>query len=164
MSNNNTLKKSVTTIEAMAIVVGMIIGSGVFLKPGVVLSNAGTPIMSIMAWIAGGIITLAAALSVAEVSAAIPKEGGLYNYLEELYCEPVGFLLGWVQSIITYPASIAAEAIGFAVYASFFVAMDLQQQRFLAVGAMVFLMLIFHAGRFQCFYSAQKISSEGGAL
>ena len=96
-------------------VVGMIIGSGIFLKPGIVLNNAGSPLMSIAAWIVGGIITLASALSVAEIAAAIPKSGGLYIYLEELYGETIGFLLGWVQAIISYPASVAAQAIAFAI-------------------------------------------------
>lgn len=54
----------------------MIIGSGIFLKPGIVLNNAGSPWMSILAWGVGGIITLASALSVAEIAAAIPKSGG----------------------------------------------------------------------------------------
>ena len=105
------LKKSVTFIEAIAIVIGMIIGSGIFLKPGIVLFNAGSPLMGLLAWIAGGIITLASALTVAEISSAIPKIGGLYTYLEELYGEVWGFLLGWVQTVISYPASGAALAI-----------------------------------------------------
>lgn len=100
----NTLKKSVTFIEAMAIVVGMIIGSGIFLKPGIVFNDAGSPIMGILAWVVGGIITLASALTIAEVASSIPKTGGLYVYLEELYGEVWGFLLGWVQTVISYPA------------------------------------------------------------
>ncbi|HBN81703.1 MAG TPA: amino acid permease, partial [Ruminococcaceae bacterium] len=51
---NSSMKKSVTSLEALAIVVGMIIGSGIFLKPGIVLKNAGSPTMSILAWVAGG--------------------------------------------------------------------------------------------------------------
>ena len=84
-SSEGQLKKSVTFLEALAIVVGMIIGSGIFLKPGVVLESAGSLPMALVAWAAGGIITLAAALSVAEIASAIPKTGGLYVYLEELY-------------------------------------------------------------------------------
>ena len=105
-------------IEAFAIVIGMIIGSGIFLKPSIVLNNAGTPFLSIMAWIVGGIITLAAALSVAEIAVAIPRSGGLYTYLGEIYGKPVGFLLGWVQTVISYPASVAVQTIAFASYAN----------------------------------------------
>jgi APA family basic amino acid/polyamine antiporter len=92
--NTKPLTKTVTFIEALAIVVGMIIGSGIFLKPGIVLNHAGTPWMSILAWGIGGIITLASALSVAEIAAAIPKSGGLYTYLGELYGGVFGYLLG----------------------------------------------------------------------
>lgn len=139
---NTTLKKSVTVVESMAIVVGMIIGSGIFLKPSIVLTNAGSPTMSLLAWIAGGIITLAAALSVAEISGVIPKSGGLYIYLAELYGEKVGFLLGWVQTVISYPASVAAIAIAFGTYANFFIPMDGLQQKFLAVGVLAFILIM----------------------
>ena len=119
------LKKSVTVIQALSLVVGMIIGSGIFLKPGVVLQSAGSPLMAIAAWVAGGIITLASALSVAEIASVIPKTGGLYIYLEELYGDIWGFLLGWVQTVISYPASIAAQAIAFSTYAAIFVPMGI---------------------------------------
>jgi len=136
------MQKNVSSLGALAIVVGMIIGSGIFLKPGIVLRAAESPMMSIFAWIAGGIITLASALSVAEISSAIPKNGGLYVYLEELYGERWGFLLGWVQSVISYPASVAAQAIAFAISASFFLPLDPMQQKFLALGVLAFLLIM----------------------
>lgn len=139
---NNSLKKSVNTVEAMAIVVGMIIGSGIFLKPSIVLSDAGSPLKSILAWVVGGVITLAAALSVAEIAAAIPESGGLYTYLGSLYGGVFGFLLGWVQAIISYPASVAAQAIAFATYAEFFLPLSPMQQKLLAVAVLAFLLVM----------------------
>lgn len=136
------LKKSVTFIEAVAIVVGMIIGSGIFLKPGIVFNNAGSPLMGILAWVAGGIVTLASALTVAEIASAIPKTGGLYTYLEELYGEVWGFLLGWVQTVISYPASGAALAIAFSTYAAYFVPMSDMQQKLLAIAVLVFVIIM----------------------
>ena len=136
------LKKSVTVIQALSLVVGMIIGSGIFLKPGVVLQSAGSPLMAIAAWVAGGIITLASALSVAEIASVIPKTGGLYIYLEELYGDIWGFLLGWVQTVISYPASIAAQAIAFSTYAAIFVPMGLWQQKGLAIAIMAFVLVM----------------------
>jgi len=136
------LKKSVTFIEAIAIVVGMIIGSGIFLKPGIVLNNAGSPVMGILAWVAGGIVTLASALTIAEIASAIPKTGGLYTYLEELYGEKWGFLLGWVQTVISYPASGAALAIALATYSTYFIPMDAFQQKLLAVAVLVFVIIM----------------------
>ncbi len=138
--NSNTPEKSLTFLEALSLVVGMIVGSGIFLKSGVVLAEAGSIPMSIAAWITGGVITLASALTVAEIAAAIPKTGGLYIYLEELYGEPVGFLLGWVQTMISYPASIAAQAIAFATYFTIFVPMTAAQRQILAVGVLLFLL------------------------
>jgi len=126
----------------MAIVVGMIIGSGVFLKPGIVLQSAGSPFMAILAWVAGGVITLASALAIAEIAAAIPKAGGLYTYLTELYGETFGFLLGWVQTITSYPASVAALAIAFSTYAGFFLPMNDVQQKILAVAVLAFILLM----------------------
>lgn len=139
---NNQMKKSVTFVETMAIVVGMIIGSGIFLKPGIVLKDAGSPVLSILAWAAGGVITLASALSVAEIASAIPKSGGLYTYLEELYGESTGFLLGWVQAVISYPASVAAQAIAFATYSGYFIRMNDIQQKLLAVAVLAFILVM----------------------
>jgi len=137
-----TQKKTITFIEAIAIVVGMIIGSGIFLKPGIVFNDAGSPIMGIMAWVVGGIITLASALTIAEIASSIPKTGGLYVYLEELYGEVWGFLLGWVQTVISYPASGAALAIAFSTYATFFIPMNNFEQKLLAVGILVFVIIM----------------------
>ena len=140
-----TLKKSVTALEAAAIVIGMVIGSSIFLKPSIVLKSAGTASMSILAWVAGGIITLASALTVAELAAAIPKEGGLYTYLSDLYGNVWGFLLGWVQTIISYPASVAAQAIAFSTYACFFIpnlSNNIMEQKLLGIGVLLFILIM----------------------
>lgn len=134
------LKKTITVIEALAIVVGMIIGSGIFLKPGIVLGHAGSAWLAIAAWAVGGVITLASALTVAEIAAAIPKSGGLYTYLDELYGGIFGFLLGWVQAVISYPASVAALAIAFATYSNFFIPLSGFGQKLLALGALAFIL------------------------
>lgn len=136
------MKKSLTTPEALSIVVGMIIGSGIFLKPGVILSSAGSPTMALLAWVAGGVITLASALSIAELASAIPVHGGLYGYLEVLYGEIWGFLLGWVQTMITYPASVAAQAIAFASYAGLFLPMSDTGKTALAFSVLLFLLIM----------------------
>lgn len=141
MTRNN-LSKSITFTEAFALVVGTIIGAGIFLKPGIVFSNAGSPFMGIMAWIVGGVITLASALTIAEIASTIPKTGGLYVYLEELYGEVWGFLLGWVQTVISYPASAAALTIAFSIYANFFIPMSSSEQKLLSIGILVFITIM----------------------
>lgn len=146
MGERNEIHKSVGFLQGLAIVIGMIIGSGIFLKPGVVLADAGSTVVALVAWVLGGVVTLCSALSIAEIASNIPRSGGLYTYLEELYDEKVGFLLGWVQSIITYPASVAALGIAFATYASFFLPQSFGENvwamRGLALGIMGFVLLM----------------------
>ena len=142
MEKGKEMQKSVSALQGLAIVVGMIIGSGIFLKPSIVLNAAGSPVMALVAWILGGVITLCSALSIAEIASNIPRAGGLYTYLEELYGEKVGFLLGWVQSVISYPASVAAQAIAFTTYAAYFVPMGTWTQRIVAIAVMSFVLVL----------------------
>jgi Amino acid transporters len=104
----NGLRKELGLIPAMALVVGMVIGSGIFMKPGKVIMAAGDSTMGLVAWILGGIITITAGLTIAELGAQIPKTGGLYTYLSEVYGKFWGYLFGWVQTIIYGPATIGA--------------------------------------------------------
>jgi len=136
------LIKSLSFIDAVAIVAGSVIGSGIFLKPGIVLNNAGSSYMGLLAWLVGGIVTLASVLTIAEVASAIPKTGGLYVYLEELFGDVWGFMLGWAQTTIVNPATVAAVAIAFATFSTFFIPMDGMHQKFLAAGLMIFLVMM----------------------
>ncbi|MBU5677261.1 amino acid permease [Alkaliphilus sp. MSJ-5] len=141
MSQQN-LKKSITFSQAISIVVGVIIGSGIFLKTGTVFQNAGSPYLGVIAWFVGGIITLTSALTIAEISSAIPETGGIYTYLKVLYGDVWAFLLGWVQTIIAYPASAAALAIAFSTFATFFVPLTDIQQKLLAIFILMFVVIM----------------------
>jgi APA family basic amino acid/polyamine antiporter len=112
-SQNQELKKEVGLFFALSIVVGTIIGSGVFMKPGTVLTYSGSANMALLAWFLGGILTLAGGLTVAEIGSQIPKTGGLYTYIEEVYGELWGFLCGWVQTVVYGPAVIGALGLYF---------------------------------------------------
>jgi len=111
----------------------MVIGSGIFFKPSIVFRNAGSPTMGILAWIVGGIITIASGLTIAEIAAAIPKTGGIFIYLKELYGEKWAFLFGWVQTVIYVPGSVAALSIVLATQATNFVPMSSIQQKLFAI-------------------------------
>nr|MBK5235831.1 amino acid permease [Clostridium sp.] len=111
----------------------MVIGSGIFFKPSIVFNNAGSPMMGILAWVAGGIITMASGLTIAEIAAAIPKTGGIFVYLKELYGEKWAFLFGWVQTVIYVPGAAAALAIVLATQATNFVPMSGLQQKLFAI-------------------------------
>ncbi|WML35989.1 amino acid permease [Clostridium sp. OS1-26] len=112
--SKSELKKEIGLVPALAIVIGMVIGSGVFFKPRAVFSATGAPGLGMTAWILGGIISIAGGLTAAEISAAIPRTGGMVAYLEETYGDVWGYLLGWAQTVIYFPANIAALAIIFA--------------------------------------------------
>ncbi|UQD53789.1 serine/threonine protein kinase [Bacillus methanolicus] len=121
MEKEINLKKNLGFFVSTSIVIGTVIGSGIFMKPGIVLASTGNSTMAILAWIIGGIITLASGLTIAEVSVKIPKTGGLYAYLEEVYGKLWGFLCGWVQTIIYGPAVIGALGLYFgSLLAGFF--------------------------------------------
>ncbi|GAA3630348.1 amino acid permease [Lactobacillus hamsteri] len=107
---NNELKRTLGFGSAISIVVGTIIGSGIFFKQASILDSAGSSTMAILTWIVGGIITLTAGLTVAEIGAQMPYTGGLYVYIENLYGRICGFLAGWMQVIVYGPAIMAAVA------------------------------------------------------
>ncbi|WP_436633717.1 APC family permease, partial [Lactobacillus acidophilus] len=107
---NNELKRSLGFGSAISIVIGTIIGSGIFFKQASILDSAGSSSMAISAWIFGGVITLAAGLTIAEIGAQMPYTGGLYVYVENLYGRICGFLAGWMQVIVYGPAIIASVA------------------------------------------------------
>ena len=110
MKDTNQLKRSLGFWSAISIVVGTIIGSGIFFKQASVLDSAGNSNLAIAAWIFGGVITLAGGLTIAEIGAQMPYTGGLYIYIENIYGRILGFLAGWMQIIVYGPAIIAAVA------------------------------------------------------
>lgn len=104
------LKRSIGFWQALSIVIGTIIGSGIFFRQASVLESTGSSTLAIASWIFGGIITLAAGLTIAEIGAQMPFTGGLYVYIEKLYGRVLGFLAGWMQVTVYGPAIIAAVA------------------------------------------------------
>ena len=107
---NNKLQKNLGFAAALSTVVGMVIGGGVFFKPqAVYTATGGAPGLGMIAWVIAGVMTIAAGLTAAEISAAIPKTGGMMVYIEEIYSKK----LGWMQVVLFFPATIAALAVMF---------------------------------------------------
>src|SRR6187431_1662509 len=98
--------------ESFAIVVGSIIGTGVFLKTAVMAQDAGSPLYVLLAWLTAGVLSYLGALIYAELSCLFPAAGGEYVFLREAYGPLTGFLFGWTRFWIASPGSIAAYAIG----------------------------------------------------
>lgn len=108
-----TLRREIGTFTALATVMGTVIGGGVFFKTASVVAANQSANMTLFAWVVGGLLTICAGLTSAELAAAIPKTGGAMRYLEYAYGKPVGFLMGWAQILVYYPANIAALSIIF---------------------------------------------------
>jgi len=101
---------------AASIVIGTIIGSGIFLVPRSMINQVGSVQMVFTVWIVGGLLSLFGALSYAELGAALPQAGGEYVYLKEAYGPLWGFLYGWTQTWVAKSGSIAGMATGFFYY------------------------------------------------
>lgn len=111
------LKKELSFFTALTVVMGTVIGSGVFFKPEAVYQATGTAGLGLAAWILGGLVTICGGLTTAELSAAIPETGGMVVYLRRAYGPMVSYLLGWAQTVVYFPANIAALSIIFATQA-----------------------------------------------
>lgn len=119
------LKRDLGLWGAASIVVGTVIGSGIFLVPKSMVQNVGSAEMVIFVFVFGGLLSLAGALTYAELSAAMPEAGGEYVYLREAYGPFFAFLYGWTQMWVAKSGSIATLATAFFTYmANFFPALE----------------------------------------
>lgn len=110
------LERKLGLLPVTSIVIANMIGAGIFTTSGLLMQDLGNPVVMLMLWIIGGVIALCGALSYGELGASIPKAGGEYNFLSELYHPVYGFLSGWLSLIAGFSAPIAASAIGFSEY------------------------------------------------
>lgn len=110
-----TLAKEIRLRDGMSLVVGGIIGSGIFLVPAVVSGYLDSLAAVLLVWTFGGLLSLAGALSLAELGAAIPRTGGLYAFLEEAYGSWAGFLYGWIHFAVTNSGTVAVLGVAFAL-------------------------------------------------
>ncbi|TET20791.1 MAG: amino acid permease [Candidatus Aminicenantes bacterium] len=102
------------------VMVGIVIGSGIFLTTGIMAKSIPSGGLILLAWLVGGLLTLAGALTYAELGAAMPEAGGQYVYLREAYGPMAGFLFGWILFLVYMTGGIAALALAFAEYIGYF--------------------------------------------
>lgn len=111
-----SLVRKLGLLDSMALVIGVIIGSGIFLVPGSVAGQLGSLLSVIGVWIAGGVLSIFGGLALAELGASLPTAGGLYVYIERAYGRLVGFIYGWMGLAIINTGSVATMAVGAGSY------------------------------------------------
>ena len=141
-----TFRRALGPFDATMVVIGGIIGSGIFINPYIVAQRLDTPALVLGAWIAGGAIALAGAFSYAELGALFPRAGGQYVYLRDAYHPIAGFLYGWALLALIESGAIAAVAITFANYALRLAGRPDLTAMPLAIGAIVVLSIINYLG------------------
>src|SRR3972149_2181403 len=108
------LKRDLGLGDATLLVVSGVIGSGIFLTPGAIAGHLPHPGAILLAWLLGGLLSLAGALANAELGAMFPRAGGDYVYLREAFHPAAGFLVGWLGFFVIYAGTIATLAAGVA--------------------------------------------------
>ena len=114
VESDKKLVRGLSLFDATMIVVGSMIGSGIFIVSAESSRLLGAPGWLLVAWLLAGVMTITGALCFAELAAAMPKAGGPYVFMSEAYGKPVGFLYGWSQFLIVQSGTIAAVAVAFA--------------------------------------------------
>jgi APA family basic amino acid/polyamine antiporter len=107
--------------DSTMMMVGIVIGSGIFLTTGIMAKEVPSASLILLAWVVGGLLVLAGALTYAELGASLPESGGQYVYLREAYGPLYGFLFGWKMFLVNMTGSIAALGVAFAEYFGYFV-------------------------------------------
>lgn len=134
------LRRVLGLFSIIGIVVGAMIGSGIFINPAKVAKDVGTPAMMLAVWIVGGILSFFGALAIAELAAIYAQAGGIYIYLREAYGSAVAFLFGWTLFLVVESGTIATLAVGFSSkYLPYFVDLSGLQTKVVAVSLIAIL-------------------------
>jgi basic amino acid/polyamine antiporter, APA family len=149
---NTGLVKGLGLIDSTTLVIGSMIGSGIFIVAADISRQVNSPGMMMVTWVVTAVLTLIAALSYGELAAAMPHAGGQYVYLREAFGPLYGFLFGWTMFLVIQTGTIAAVAVAFAKYTGVFVPwisaqnylvgsghLGLTTQQLLAIAVVVFL-------------------------
>jgi basic amino acid/polyamine antiporter, APA family len=160
------LPRRIGLVEALAVVVGTTIGSGIFRSPAAIATRLPSPVAFVAVWVVGGILALCGALTLAEVASALPETGGIYVMLREGWGEPVGFLFGWSELVMIRAAALGAVATTFAEYAIrlFAPAQSAMVHYVAAVAIVVFAVVNIVGVRFSTLFLGWTSLAKYGAL
>jgi basic amino acid/polyamine antiporter, APA family len=169
------LSRELEVSHACAVVVGTIIGSGIFLVPAEMMQAVGSAKLVYLAWLVGGLLSFFGALTYAELGAMKPQAGGEYVYVRDAYGPMAAFLYGWTWFIVAKPASVATVVVGFvrilgtfSVFSFFSANMivwpfAISWGQIVAIGAAIFISILNYigikkAGEFQLVFTILKIA------
>jgi len=140
------LPRKLGLLDSLAIVVGIVIGGGIFLVPNLVARNLGSEASILGVWLFAGVASFFGALACAELGAALPATGGQYVFLREAYGPLGGFLYGWTMFVVARTAQVSWMAVTFSLYVSYFVPLSPAASKLLGITAIVVLAAINYRG------------------
>src|SRR5580700_7529932 len=136
------LRKELNVFDAVAVVVGTVIGSGIFLLPSFVAAQLHSLGAVLLVWLVGGILSLFGALSLAELGSVYPGTGGLCTYLRHVYGPLPAFLYAWALLLMIHTGSIAALAVAFGIYVGQVLPLSMVEQKVLSGGLILALTVV----------------------
>ena len=137
MALDRELRRTLSQRDLVFIVVGTVIGSGIFLTPGAVVRSAGSGGMALVAWSVGGVLSLLGALTFAELGACRPHSGGIYVYLRDAFGPLLAFLFGWTMFLVIGAGSLATLGAAFPRYLGVFVPLSDAGARLVSLAVIV---------------------------
>ncbi|RYD82469.1 MAG: amino acid permease [Sphingobacteriales bacterium] len=181
-SSKNKVSRGLNLLDSSMLIIGSMIGSGIFIVSAQIARDVQTPGMVMLNWVVAGIITVLGALSYGELAAAMPKAGGQYVYLKEAYNKFIAFLYGWTLFAVIQTGTIAAVGVGFAKFTGVFIpaisaenivfqlgSFDISTQRILAISTILLLTFanfrsVKSGAHLQNFFTFLKIASLLGLI
>ncbi len=142
MGQNVELRRQLGLFDGVNIVIGCIIGSGIFIVPAITASLLHSPSMVFLVWIAGGLLTFCGALAYGELGASLPHAGGQYVFLREAYGPLPAFLYGWTLFLVIQSGGIATLAAAFSIYLAYFFPLTSLEARLISAGSVLLLAAI----------------------
>ena len=140
------LPRTLGLVDSLAIVVGVVIGGGIFLVPNLVAQNLSTPVSILSVWVFAGVVSFFGALGCAELGAALPSTGGQYVFLREAYGPMAGFLCGWSMFVVARTAQVAWLGVTFALYVSYFIPLNPIASKLVSLAAILIFAAINYRG------------------
>jgi basic amino acid/polyamine antiporter, APA family len=140
------MPRAVGLFNAVAVSVGVTIGSGIFRVPATVAGQLPDPGSVILCWVLGGLIALCGALSLAELGGALPRSGGVFAYILECFGPLPAFLFGWAELVVVRAAALGAIATIFAEYLGYFMPLNALQVREVAAGTIIVIGVMNYVG------------------